>query len=419
MTEMLSSSFGLTHTTIQQCLELRHELHLNPSLSFEEKPTVDRIVSFLQAGGVSADQLHRLVGGCGLLAVFGTKKTESPSICFRADIDALPINEMAGIPWASTVPNVSHKCGHDGHTAIMCAVALTLVQHPPQHGQVILCFQPSEERGEGAKLMRSDPGWDPLVGSAPIYGLHNIPGAPLAAVLTRRGVFASASRGLNIRLEGRVAHAATPEKGCSPVLAMTGIIHALLGLPSMSLAFGNACKVTVVHAALGTPDAFGTSPASAVVQATLRTHSNEDMVHLTAQVAHLLPSVPTVHVDSTVMPIMAIRIGSGLAAAHGVTMTHSIVDDFPAQVNDPKGVELVERAARAAGLSTEELATPFAWSEDFSNYPRGTFFGLGAGPTCPPLHDLQYDFPDELIAHGARVFLGILQQQQQQQQQPV
>ena len=184
-------------------IQLRHHLHARPELSGQECDTAGRVGEFIRAH-TKAEIINGL-GGAGMAAVF-EGSSPGPTVMFRADLDALPILERSGVEYRSGVEGVAHLCGHDGHMAILCGLAQHLSARPPQKGRAVLLFQPAEETGSGAAQVIADPRFDRI---RPDYAfaLHNLPGYPAGSVVWRKGVCASASRGLVIRLQGSSAQA--------------------------------------------------------------------------------------------------------------------------------------------------------------------------------------------------------------------
>ncbi|MBN1423770.1 amidohydrolase [Candidatus Fermentibacteria bacterium] len=363
---------------------MRHRLHQAAELSRGEVTTAGLIEEFLRVA--RPDGLLTRIGGYGVLAVYeGT--ASGPTVLLRCELDALPIAEQSSCPHPSATPGVSHKCGHDGHMAILCGVAQELAWRRRANGRVVLLFQPAEETGEGASMVLDDarfagfhPDW--------VFALHNLPGYPLGEVLLRSGPFASGSRGIAIHLTGATAHAAEPERGQSPALAVGAVIAALSSLPQDRIPLHEAAKVTVIHVRVGEV-AFGTTPGEGVVMATMRAHTDRVLDELEAHCR---------------------RLGSEIGRAHGLTARIEIREPFPATVNSPDAVKLLRSVADAVGLKNRFLDHPFAWSEDFGHFTshyRGALFGLGAGAEHPALHHPFYEFPDTLLTPGIRLLHGI------------
>lgn len=365
---------------------LRKELHQYPENSGEETETAKRISDELQA--LNPDTLTTGIGKHGMTASFEGKE-KGREIVIRAELDALPIHEELSIDHRSKTENVSHKCGHDGHMAIALAVAHHFSKNKPAKGKVTLLFQPAEETGQGAMWMLEDKQLK-IQEDALIFALHNIPGKPLHSIHCKEAVFASASRGMVIKLQGKSSHAAEPEKGKNPAAALAKI---LTDIPKLTNRDDDDFQlVTPIHAQLG-KEAFGTSPGDAVAMFTLRTYENNQMDQLLEKVE---------------------EIAQKHAAEYQLEAEITYKETFESTYNAPEAVKMIEQAAKNNELDYNEVSAPFLWSEDFgyfTNRYEGAMFGLGAGDDQPPLHHPDYDFPDELIESGSKMFITIIEQE--------
>ncbi len=338
-------------------------------------------------GGHGPDELVSSLGGHGVAAVYQGSQA-GPCVLVRCELDALPIPETVDLRYASSSDGISHKCGHDGHMAMVAGLAPELGRERPARGKVVLLFQPAEETGEGAALVLHDRKFHDLRPDL-AFALHNLPGYPLGRVVLREGVFAVASRGLIVRFLGATAHAAEPEKGRSPALATADAIHLFSALPQTLAPMNASAKATVIHARLG-EIAFGTTPGEAEVMATLRSDTAGVMEE---------------------MARAAERIVGGLASIHRLRVETEWTEEFPVTANDPEVVRLVKEAAERAGLDVEVRSHPFPWSEDFGHFTaatKGVLFGLGSGEEQPPLHHPHYDFPDSLLEVGRGLLLEVI-----------
>ncbi|MBW6499579.1 MAG: amidohydrolase [Bacteroidales bacterium] len=372
---------------INQLVELRKTLHRHPELSGKEAQTASRIKKFLKE--TKPDQLIEKLGGNGLLALFDSGQPGA-ELLLRCDTDALPIQEVNDFAHRSENDGVAHKCGHDGHTAILAGVAALLGRHRPKTGRVALLFQPDEETGRGAEKVLHDEAFAALNPDM-VFALHNLPGFDEKAVVVKKGSFASASKGMIITLKGKSSHAAHPEQGNSPVKVVTGLLDGLPNIPNMKESFEDFCLVTIIHAHLG-EKAFGTSPGDAVVMATLRSYLDDDMEKLTAMAEYLVDH---------------------LCRKYDIASEIHYTEVFPATVSDPEALELVKNAARQNQSQLLEIDEPFRWSEDFGHFTMqypGALFGLGAGKDHPGLHNNHYDFNDNIIETGVNIFMNIIRQ---------
>ncbi len=356
---------------------LRRELHRLPELAGAERETAARIRNELES--LQPDSIVSGLGGHGVAAVVGGPG-DGPSVLIRADMDALPVDESLPLEHGSQIPGVAHKCGHDGHMVMALGVARNFARVRPARGRLILLFQPEEETGAGAAKVIADGAFDELAPDVAL-AVHNLPGFDLGRVVIRSGPFACASRGLEVELVGATSHAAEPEHGRSPALAVAQIIESWTGARQLFTGLDEAALATVVHAVVGRP-AFGTSPGDGCVMATLRAPSDQAVQEL----------------ETTLR-----RVAEKIAEAWELTSRFSIREPFPATVNDSDVVGVVVATAMALSLSVLEMERPFAWSEDFGHFGTvcpAALIGLGSGVDVPALHHPTYDFPDGLIPTG-------------------
>ena len=362
-------------------IALRHHLHAHPDVSGKEMGTADIIKEFLNTH--KPDELIESVGGHGVVAIYHGEQ-EGPGVAFRCELDALPIQEVnEELAYRSTRQGVSHKCGHDGHMAMVASLASKLADSRPRSGKVMLIFQPAEETGEGARAMMQHDTFSSM-NIDYLFAIHNLPGYPMGAVVLRDGVFASASKGLIIHLKGKTSHAAEPEHGLSPDIAMGEIIVMAKGIVAdISLQSFGLC--TVVHASLGSPS-FGISPGQATIMCTLRAHYDQDLKEIETAIK---------------------EESKQIAFNHHLGIEFDESEAFQSTVNDTLCTALIKTAARRNDYRIERKKEPFRWSEDFGvmtdKWP-GAMFGLGAGADTPDLHNPDYDFPDELIEVGSTMF---------------
>lgn len=357
---------------------LRRRLHRLAEPSGAEARTAALVAQELRACNPAV--LLEGLGGHGLAAAWDAPgRPAGPVVLLRAELDAVPVPETIPLAHASLTPGTAHKCGHDGHMAMLLGVARRLASLPPPRGRVVLLFQPAEETGAGAAAVARDPRLRALRPEW-LFALHNLPGYGEGTVLARPGAFAAGSAGLRVRLRGRTAHAAEPSRGRSPGRAMSELITTLVTLPPGA---GEALElVTVTHARLGEP-AFGVAPGEAEVLATLRSDDDRALAALRRRAAAAARAV---------------------AGRHGLSCTLSWEEVFPVAWNDPAATALVRGAARQAGLrAARPRESAFRWSEDFgvlARLGRGALFGLGAGRGQPGLHAERYDFNDALLPVG-------------------
>ncbi|MDD2230696.1 MAG: amidohydrolase [Candidatus Cloacimonetes bacterium] len=371
---------------IKYLVEIRHFIHAHPELSCKEISTAKFIIKHLEQ--FKPQTIISGLGGNGVAAVYDSQQPGF-TLCFRADLDALPISENSSHSYISNNPGVSHACGHDGHATCLIAFAQWLSANPGKWtGKVILLFQPAEEIAEGALAVLADERFTVLNPDF-IFGMHNIPGYPLNALIIRDKVFASASCGLKVKLIGKTSHAGHPEDGNSPMQAMIAIMQLLTELPLLYTEPAAAALITVIHVRLG-EEAFGTSPGDGEIMATFRANHDEVLHKMTKRAETEIKAIAT---------------------AAALQCEIKWVEKFAATVNATEAYTLAVNAATKAEMQIIMPSHPFSWSEDFSFYGsryKCCFFGLGAGETHPQLHNPDYDFPDELIPTALNLYASIL-----------
>lgn len=361
------------------CWKLRHELHENAELSGKEQVTSSIIKQFLRDNTaltvIEKDNYFYAVHKCG---------EGFENIAFRADIDAVPVNEDLDIEYKSKTQGVSHKCGHDGHSTVIAAIGLFLDEIKDKN--VYLLFQPSEEVGTGAKKIVEDNFLEDNKISR-IYGFHNIPGSDMGRVLLKEDVFACASKGMEIILHGTPAHAAYPEFGINPAYAISDIVTFIRNVCSNE-DFSNMVLCTIVNIQVG-ERAFGTSAGEGSLLMTIRGEDEKELRLLDDKIRTFSDSVCT---------------------KYGIRSETLIHDEFPETRNYNSVIEDIENVCKKQNIDFENISEPFRWSEDFGYYLKnteGAIIGIGSGNNQPQLHTKEYDFPDELIEKALKVMLTI------------
>jgi amidohydrolase len=375
-----------TSIPINELKRFRRELHKFPELSGQEMATAKRVVNFLKP--FKPDQLIENIGGTGVAAIYDAGN-EGPVVLIRCELDALPIAEINDFEYRSVYPGLGHKCGHDGHMAIVCGLATQLAQTRPQKGRVVLLFQPAEEDGRGAAAVLADQQFEAIRPDY-VFALHNLPGYPLHEVVCRPESFTAAVRSMIVQFKGKTAHAGEPEMGINPALAIAEFMQKSLSLqrPPEKDDFA---LVTPIQIEMG-EEAYGISAGEGEVKLTLRTWNNVNLDDLSNRLQN---------------------IAKEAAQQHGLGLDIKWTQEFAANQNAAKMVELVEQVAKQHQLNYQNKATPFKWGEDFGLFTKrfpGAMFGIGGGEGLPALHNPDYDFPDELIPTGVNLFHGIIQQ---------
>lgn len=369
-----------------ELIQLRHALHRHPELSGNESATANRIREFAKA--FQPSQIISGIGGHGTAVVYGFG--DGPAVMIRCELDALPIAEANDFAHRSVNQNISHKCGHDGHMAIVAGLFPWLQQQHFTKGKVILLFQPAEETGQGAAAVLKDPAFAALQPDY-VFALHNLPGEELHHIIIVNGQYSATVQSVALHFRGRKAHASEPEKGCSPAAAMASVIQQLAGLNINDANRKDFALLTPVYSRMGSPD-YGIAAAEGELHYTLRTWSTHAMEELKEKV---------------------VTIAREECARHQLAFSAAWFDYFPASMNNENCNRQIRRAAAANEFTVIEKTTPFRFGEDFGwfsqQYPSA-MFGIGAGTNMPALHQDDYDFPDELIDTGIRMFTGIIKQ---------
>ena len=338
----------------------RRKLHRAPELSGEEGETAREVQSFLAPS--QPDSLLSELGGHGVAAIYQGAEP-GPTLIFRAELDALPIEELSEAPYRSATPGKAHLCGHDGHMATLAGLALGLGRRRPRRGRAVLLFQPAEETGDGAAAVVSDPKFVEIRPDLS-FAYHNLPGLPLGHVALAEGPVNCASRGLRIALSGKTAHASMPEFGVSPMAAIARLMPELTSLGGGAPENDDFAMVTVTHARMGEPT-FGVAPGYGEIWATLRTRVDARMDALREA---------------------AERRVREAAAASGLDVSLSYQDVFEHCENSPVAVSRLRAALEAEGVPYDSGRLPMRGSEDFGRFgkiaPAAMFF-LGAGKATP------------------------------------
>ncbi len=367
-------------------VNLRKELHQHPELSGQEEKTAERIAEELSK--CSPDEILTGLGGTGVLAKFSSKEDKAKqAILFRAELDAIAVQEETGKEYQSQKDGVMHGCGHDGHMAILMGLAHMLKKESYPGLDVFLLFQPAEENGEGAARVLADQRFQKIELNH-AFALHNLPGYPEHSVLIKPGVFAAASVGVDIHFKGKTSHAAYPEQGSNPSLLIAEMVS-MVNEKLRSFRQNNPLNKAVnSYIRLG-EQAFGINPGIGKLGFTLRSPSDKQLGQ----------AVETIR-----------EIGEEISSNFEGTLKIFEVEPFAATINSEKGVEIVKNATMESVVEISELDEPFPWSEDFGEYRKKspiTLFGLGAGENSPALHSETYDFNDRLIETGIELFRAI------------
>ena len=369
---------------MEHLVALRRELHAHPELGFQEHRTSDRVANFLQQLGI---EVHRGIGQTGVVGILKKGNSER-MIGLRADMDALPMQDQSGTAWQSSVTQVSHACGHDGHTVMLLGAAEKLARDVSFDGTVCFIFQPAEEGLAGAKAMIDDGLFSRFPCEA-VYAIHNWPELPLGQVQTRPGPIMAAADRFDIRVLGGGGHAAQPHLTRDTLLATSELVVQLNTLVSRALDPCETALLTVTRMEGGF--SHNMIPAEANITGTVRTFSPTAQATIEARLRQMAEHV---------------------TAAHGLHAEVRYLRYYPATLNSPDEAQFCLQALKQAGIAAEIAPQPALTSEDFAFMLQarpGAYLWLGSAP-CRPLHHAAYDFNDALIPHGVNVFDTLIRQ---------
>ncbi|WP_373321184.1 M20 aminoacylase family protein [Paraburkholderia flagellata] len=372
----------------REMIALRRQIHAHPELSYEEFVTSDLVASRLAEWGYT---VHRGIGGTGVVGQLrvGDGKRQ---IGLRADMDALPIHEQTGLPYASTIPGKMHACGHDGHTAMLLSAACQLARSRTFNGTLNLIFQPAEEGGAGAKRMLDDGLLERFPCDA-VFAMHNMPGFPTGKLGFLPGPFMASADDMEIRVTGRGGHGAIPHKAVDPVVVCAQIVLALQTIVSRNVAPLDMAIITVgaIHAG----DAPNVIPDSALMRLSVRALKPAVREYLKTRIA---------------------EVAKAQAAVYGATADIGRIDGYPVLVNDYE-ITHFARSVAIDWLGEDGVLKdlqPLTGSEDFAFMLEkcpGCYLiiGNGDGEGSCMVHNPGYDFNDEILATGAGYWVRLVE----------
>ena len=355
----------------------RRDIHENPELLFETHRTsqfvADRLAEF------DCDEIVTGIGRTGVVALIkGRSDSKGKVVGLRADMDALPIEEATGLPYASKTPGVMHACGHDGHTAMLLGAAKYLAETRNFDGTVAVIFQPAEEGGGGGLEMCKD-GMMERFGIDEVYGMHNWPGRPIGTFAIRPGPFFAATDTFEIVMEGKGGHAAKPNETVDSIVMAAQCVTAL-----QTIVARNADPVEQIVVSVtsfeSSSKAFNVIPQSVTLRGTVRT---------------LIPEMRALGRDRIN------DICTNTAAVFGGVAHITYTEGYPATVNHEAETKFAAEAA--ATVSGEcDFAPLVMGGEDFSYMLEerpGAYILMGNGDGAS-VHHPEYNFNDEAIPAG-------------------
>lgn len=364
----------------------RRHLHQNPELALDCPQTAAFVVERLREFGV--DEIHEGIAKTGVVAIINGQGA-GPTVGLRADMDALPMSEITGLPYASANAGKMHACGHDGHTTMLLGAAKYLAETRNFRGRVALIFQPAEEAIGGARIMVEEGVLDRF-DIAEVYALHNAPGTPVGHFYTTPGPIMAAVDTFHIDITGRGGHGAMPHETIDPVVAACGMVTAIQTIVSRNHYALQDLVVSVTQIHTGTVD--NVIPETAYINGTVRTFDKgvQDMVIRRME-----------------------EIVAGQAAAYGVKATLRYEVGYPATINDPHRTEFAAEVAReiSGDAAVEGNGGREMGAEDFAYFLEhrpGAYLFVGNGDTAG-LHHPKFDFDDNVSPVGASFFARIVE----------
>ncbi|MCG3810294.1 amidohydrolase [Psychrobacter sp. Ps4] len=379
----------INETLIGEVKQWRQQIHSQPELGFKEFKTSSFIVDKLKAFGV---EVHQGLGGTGVVGIL--KNGSGPAIGIRADIDALPIKEQNDIDYKSTHENCMHACGHDGHTSVLLGTAKHLSQHKDFNGTIYFIFQPAEEVLGGAKAMIDDGLFDKFPMDA-VYGLHNWPGLPVGEIAVNSGPMMASFDTFEITLTGKATHAAMPHLGADPIAAGAALITNIQSIISRRISPLKSGVISVTQ--MNSGDTTNVIPDYAILKGTVRSFDMDVRQSMQDMVTEMVTTLPPLY---------------------GVTGEMDYHIRYPVTTNDSQAYLEIKEAATSV-LGADKVNTdvePSMASEDFSfmsQVVKGAYFWLGVDGSNPskPLHNAAYDFNDDAIETGIKVWVSLVESQ--------
>jgi amidohydrolase len=363
----------------------RRHIHRTPELGFDLFQTADFVAARLKEFG--CDEVATGIARTGVVGIIKGRLGDGPTIGLRADMDALPINETSGAPYASTVPGKMHACGHDGHTAMLLGAAKYLAETRNFAGTVAVIFQPAEEGGGGGREMVKG-GMMERFGIARVFGMHNMPGLPVGQFAIRPGAIMAATAEFNVHVRGRGGHAAMPHAGIDPIVAASQIVLSFQTIAARSVDPTDCVVVSVTKFNAGS--AYNVIPEQVDLAGTVRSLKKE---------------------VATLAEERMRAICEGIGRASGAAVTMNFTRNYPVTINDAAETAFAgDVAAVVAGeASVHRAVAPLMGGEDFSYMLEarpGAFMFIGNGDTAN-LHHPAYDFNDEAIPHGVSYWVKL------------
>lgn len=375
---------------VEQAIKWRHHLHQHPELGFEEYGTSQLVIEVLKGLGM---EVHVDLAKTGVVGVL-KKGSGDRSIGIRADMDALPMQELNDMSYASKQQGKMHACGHDGHTAILLGAAAYLAEHGKFDGTVYFIFQPAEENLGGGRAM-VDEGLFQKFSIDEIYGLHNWPGRPLGDICVNDGAMMASFDIFDITLQGVGTHAAMPENGRDTILAAAEFIISIQRIISREITPLQSAVLSITQISAG--DTYNIIPEYVTLKGTVRALNEEVRLSIKNRLIQCVEHLP---------------------AVHGVKGSIDYQERYPATINNDQCAAHIRQVAQQS-FGVDKVFSgvlPTMASEDFSfmlNAKKGAYVWLGVDDedkASAPLHNPYYDFNDKAVGIGMKLWVDLVEQ---------
>ena len=367
----------------------RRDLHKYPELGFKEIRTSKKVYDQLKGLDL---EVYADIGKTGVVGVL-KRGNSNKKIMLRADMDALPITETSNHKYTSKNSGVMHACGHDGHTTMLLGAAKYLTKKSNLSGTVYFIFQPNEEHGLGAKAMIDD-GLLERFPAQEIYGMHNLPGAPLGEISSRQGVICASETLFEINVAGKGGHSSMPHLGVDSILVGSDIVVAIQTILSRKLKPGTGSVISVTE--FITDGSRNILPGNALLKGDFRAFNSKDRMSIQKNLK---------------------QICYGISKLHNIKIEINFKNEFIETINSKKPLFKSLKAAKELGLKIIPNRKPMPFSEDFAHFSKvkpSCFILMGNGTdgdNAKPLHSSNYDFNDEALVIGASFWTGLVESQ--------
>jgi hippurate hydrolase len=365
---------------------IRRDIHAHPEIGFEEVRTSGIVAEKLASWGI---EVHRGIGGTGVVGILQGKGGPGRRIGLRADMDALPMDETTNLPWRSTVPGRMHACGHDGHTTMLLGAARYLAENRNFAGTAVFVFQPAEEGLGGARAMLADNLFERFPCDE-IYGIHNAPNLDPGQIAVFPGPAMAGADFFDIKITGKGSHGAMPHVGRDPVIVAISLAAALQTIVSRNADPREAAVLSITQ--IHTGSAYNVIPEEAALAGTVRTFAPE--------------------IAKLVRERMR-EIAAGMALSFGVQIDVEIRSIFDVLVNHPAQAEATAAVAAeivgAGNVLTEPK--PVMGSEDFADMLRvvpGAYAWVGHAGSVP-VHNPAFVLDDGILPIGASLLARLVE----------